>query len=118
VTLTANQLCVLQHMLGLDQHGRGAQYRNHYCIPVNAVDDDFVALAKMEGAGYTVRGRTINDGRDQLWHVTDAGVRACRAASPPEPKLTRSQQRYRAFLRADFGCEFGEWLKTRKGNYD
>ena len=33
------------------------------------------------------------------------------AESPKPPKLTRSQQRYRAYLKADTGGLFREWLK-------
>ena len=43
--------------------------------------------------------------------VTEAGKQAVRDESPPPPKLTRSQKRYRRFLNADTGRPFREWLK-------
>ena len=39
------------------------------------------------------------------------GKAAMLAESPKPPKLTRSQQRYRRFLKADVGVSFREWLK-------
>ena len=29
--MTKRQLEILQHSLGVDQYGRGPQFRNHYC---------------------------------------------------------------------------------------
>ncbi len=46
--------------------------------------------------------------------VTDEGIKAMREESPAPPKLSRSQQRYREFLRADCGYSFIEWLKFQK----
>lgn len=31
VSLTSEQLHVLQHALGLDKYGQGEMYRNHFC---------------------------------------------------------------------------------------
>jgi hypothetical protein len=39
------------------------------------------------------------------------------AESPQEPKLTRGQRRYRAFLRADYGLSFIDWLKAMQASY-
>ena len=44
--------------------------------------------------------------------VTQAGMKAMREESKPEPKLTRSQKRYRAFLDADSGETFIDWLRS------
>ena len=46
--------------------------------------------------------------------VTDAGKEAVKRESPKPPKLTRSQKRYRAFLKADTGESFGQWLKDQQ----
>jgi len=48
--------------------------------------------------------------------VTKQGMQAVREFSPPEPveKLTRSQKRYRSYLKEDCGEGFGEWLKSQK----
>lgn len=90
--MTEAQLHTLQHALGLDQYGRGAIYRNHYvggaeeCRPL-------VSLGYME----EFRASDLTGG-DPLFRVTEAGKKAVRSESPKEPKLTRSQLRYRRFL--------------------
>lgn len=33
---------------------------------------------------------------------------------PPEPKMTRSQKNYRAYLDADCGFSFSEWMRFSK----
>ena len=103
--LTPNQLGILQHSLGVDQYGRGQQFRNHY---VGGEEDcrPFVALGYM--VEYPASELT---GGDPLFCVTDSGKRAMLAGSPIPPKLTRSQKRYRRFLDADTGESFGEWLR-------
>lgn len=104
--ITAEQLHVLQHSLGVDKYGQGEMYRNHFCaggtdVPICV---SLVALGFME---------TFT--REHLPYyncaVTAAGKAAMLAESPKPPKLTRSQIRYRAFLSADTGGSFGEWLK-------
>lgn len=50
-------------------------------------------------------------GGDSCFFVTDLGKEAVQRESPEPPKLTRSQKRYRAWLRADCGMKFSEWLK-------
>lgn len=109
--MTADQLQIMQHSLGLDQHGQGTMYRNHFC----AGEDDEPACRELVAMGYM-----------RVWHpnqsplpyynctVTEEGKRAVREQSPKPPKLTRSQRRYRAFLEADCGHSFGEWLKWQK----
>jgi hypothetical protein len=42
-----------------------------------------------------------------------AGFEHVATHSPRPPKLTRSQQRYQAYLDADGSMRFGEWLKCR-----
>lgn len=43
--------------------------------------------------------------------VTEEGKAAMLAQSPKPPVLTRSQQRYQRFLKADSGLSFREWLR-------
>lgn len=99
------QLHILQHALGVDQYGKGRMYRNHYvggeheCRPI-------VALGYM-----TEHPASEITGGDVWFRVTEAGKAAMLAESPKPPKLTRSQKRYRAFLAADTGSSFKEWLK-------
>ena len=112
--LTARQLEILQHALGLDRYGqlpasaRGVEFRNRFCAGVGDEQDcrELVAMGLMH---------VFYPNQSPLPYyncaVTDAGRRAVRDQSPPPPKLTRSQQRYREWLGADLGCSFGEFLK-------
>lgn len=108
-------LHILQHSLGLDKHGRN-QYpgyqRNHFC----AGGRDRDLCRELAGMGYMEERRSSElTGGDPLFIVTDAGKEAIRRESPPPPKLTRGQIRYREFLRADCGLSFIEYLKARAG---
>lgn len=108
-TLTPHQLQILQHALGLDQYGQGPPtIRNHFCAGGDDVPDcaELVALGLM---------RTFRHSFLPYFNctVTDLGVIAVQEQSPKPPKLTRSQQRYLAYLKANTGFSFGEWL-TRK----
>lgn len=108
--LTKEQLHILQHSLGVDEYGRGDMYRNRYVCDPNAEMDALVALGMMMDRG----GQPIAGGM-HCYQVTDAGKIAMRRESPRPPKLTRSQLRYRAFLNADIGCTFFEYLKLYCG---
>lgn len=107
--LRADQLKILQHSLGVDQYGRGRQYRNHYVAGGDdeALCRDLVALGFMQ---------QIGDGKNLCgvpFAVTRAGVTAMHAASPAPPKTTRSQRRYQRWLEVkDAGFEtFASFLK-------
>lgn len=108
MTLTARQLEILQHALGVDKYGQGPLYRNHFC----AGGDDEATCRELVAMGYM---QTFT--REWLPYynciVTEAGKAAVREQSHKPPKLTRSQQRYRRFLQADTGYSFMEWLKTQ-----
>jgi hypothetical protein len=105
--MTPAQLHTLQHALGVDQYGQGEMFRNHYvggeteCRPL-------VALSFM-----TEHRPSELTGGDLWFRVTDAGKHAVRDLSPAPPKLTRSQRRYREFLKEDSGLTFGEWMKRK-----
>lgn len=107
--LSEQQLEILQHSLGVDQYGRGQQYRNHFCAG-GANEDTCRELVVM---GYMATFQ-----RSYLPYynctVTDSGKAAMLAQSPKPPKLSRSQRRYRAWLRCDNGESFGQWLKDQK----
>lgn len=106
--MTQEQLHVLQHSLGVDEYGQGAMYRNHFCAGGTDVPicESLVALGFMETFTRTYLPY-------YNCSVTKAGRAAMLAESPQPPKLTRSQKRYRAFLKADTGGKFGEWLKDQ-----
>ena len=104
--LTSKQLEILQHSLGVDQYGQGEMCRNHFC----AGGDDEDTCRELVAMGYMT---TFTRSYLPYYNctVTDAGKRAMLAESPKSPILTRGQQRYRAYLKADSGLSFGEWLK-------
>lgn len=110
--LPKRHLEILQHALGVDQYGRGQQYRNHYC----AGGEDVADCAELVALGYM---RSFQ--REYLPYfnctVTDEGKAAMLRESSVAPKLTRSQRRYRYWLDvADaYGYTFGEWLKATGG---
>lgn len=107
------QLHILQHALGVDQYGRGQQYRNHFVTGGGSTD--FPHCMQLVESGLMTRapGNAITGG-DDLYRVTSAGVAYVAHHSPAPPKLTRSQKRYEAFLDADSGLTFAEWLGIRR----
>jgi hypothetical protein len=111
-TLTPEELHVLQHALGLDKHGRGQAYRRHFCPDQTGPDTDLcVALVAKR---FMVERPVKWVGNLRTFIVTEDGEAACRGQSPPPPKLTRSQRRYREWLHSGWsdGMKFGAWLKA------
>jgi hypothetical protein len=110
------KLHILQHSLGLDQYGHGNQYRNHFVTGPGS--DDFSDCMALVESGLMKRHnpREIYGG-DYCFTVTSAGidyVALNSPAPPPQPKLTRSQKRYREYLAADwYSDSFAEWLGIR-----
>jgi hypothetical protein len=108
-------LHILQHSLGLDQHGRGSMYRNHFVTGEGSTD--WAYCTEAVGLGLMERRESKLCGGDSVFTVTDAGRQFVRDQSPPPPKRTRSQARYYAFLNADwFPGSFGDWIKSQHGN--
>jgi hypothetical protein len=109
-------LHILQHSLGVDQYGRGAQYRNHYVAGPGS-NDFFNCLALCANGLMKDRGAQSMCGGMHYFQVTEEGKRAMREHSPNPPKLTRSQKRYREFIdsgAADVGMTFREFLMKRR----
>jgi hypothetical protein len=98
--------------LGLDQYGQGRAYRNYF-VTGEGTDDwpDCQALVLL---GLMVRydPRELT-GNDYCFKVTDEGRAYVREHSPKPPKLTAGQRRYIAYLAADSGLSFGQWLKRK-----
>lgn len=109
--LTARQLEILQHALGLDKHGQGTMYRNHFCA---GTDDEPVCRSLVEMDYMFMFAPNASPLPYYNCSVTKAGTIAAIEQSPKPPKLTHSQRRYREFLRADTGRSFGEWLKDQR----
>ena len=107
--MTPRQLEILQHALGLDLYGQGEMYRNHFC----AGSDDEPVCRELIALGYMQQHRTTEVFPYFNCSVTEAGKQAVKENSPKPRKLTRSQRRYRDWLRADCGVSFGQWLKYR-----
>ncbi len=109
--MTSKQLHILQHALGVDQYGRGRQYRNHFVTGPGS--KDFALCESLAALGFMADGgrRGPLAGGDRCFHVTESGRTAMLAASPQPPKLTRSQRRYRDWLDSPSGMPFIEWLK-------
>lgn len=105
-------LHILQHSLGLDKYGQGTQYRNYYVT-------DHESPSGMECEKLVQLGLMCSHGREALcggmtyYYVTPSGKEAVAKHSPAPPKLTRSQKRYRAYLKSGFSSvgTFGEYLK-------
>lgn len=120
--MTPAQLHILQHALGVDQYGlvhychEGREHygfmpnRNHFCA--GGSDED--VCKELIALGYMKLHRTTEVYPYFNCSVTESGKEAVRRESPPAPKLSRSQKRYREFLHADTGYSFGEWLNRAR----
>lgn len=116
--MTAPQLQILQHALGVDEYGRFPRgwtgyTRNHFCA--GGADEDI--CRSLVALGYMKQHHTTEAFPYYNCSVTDEGKAAMRRESPTPPKLSRSKQRYRNYLDSgagDCGWTFGEWLKERR----
>lgn len=109
-TITERQLSILQHSLGLDQYGKGRQYRNHYVAGGKDIDH----CRELVGMGYMREHKIAPEltGGSPCFVVTDSGFEAVALfspAKPPEPKLARAQKRYRDYLRSE-SCDGFAWF--------
>jgi hypothetical protein len=111
VPATAEKLHILQHSLGVDQHGRGDQYRSHF-VTGEGSDDHPICMALVAEGLMKCRRDVQTLGGMDLFHVTEEGRRYVEVNSPPAPKLTRSQKRYAAYLNADSSMSFGDWIRA------
>jgi len=75
-------------------------------------------IEQLIAAGYMRLSHYINQDKDGIYTVTPDGQAAWQQAladrNQGKKRLTRSQQRYRAWLRTDCGESFGTWLKRQK----
>jgi hypothetical protein len=111
--LRAAKLHILQHSLGVDQYGLGPRYSNHFVTGPGSIDYDNCLALVDDGLMKRQSGSMLTGGGD-VFFVTDAGKKFVAEHSPPPPKLTRGQRRYREWLEgpADF-MTFGAWLRGR-----
>lgn len=110
MSLTQEQLHILQHALGLAQNDRPPAYRNRYVVEPDC--DSFDDCRSLVDAGLMVdHGAHRIAGGMHCFSATDEGERIAREAwESAKPKLTRAQRRYRDWLASDCGLSFGEWL--------
>jgi hypothetical protein len=106
------QLDVLFHSLGLSESGEGNIHRNHFVTSPDTIDfapcRELVAMGMM----HERPGNALSGGENTLvFCVTPQGLEFAKKNTPKKKPLTRGQQRYRSWLRADGGMTFGEWLK-------
>lgn len=102
---------ILQHALGLRQHGDRA-YRNHYVTGPGSADFD--SCRELVNAGLMIdRGTGELFGGGRCFTVTAAGREIAHTSLPKPRKQSRSQRRYQRFLEAESGLSFGEWLRRR-----
>jgi hypothetical protein len=103
----------MRHSIGRDDNGHMAygaksEYRNYFCTGKDC--SNYADIQALVAAGLMRFSHRINAGRDEIYFVTDAGREAA-LEDVVQPKLTRSQRRYREFQDADCGMKFGEWLR-------
>jgi hypothetical protein len=118
--MNAALLHIIQHSLGCDDHGQAARryrdendgrmgyYRNYYYGYNNTEMQELVRLGYMRPGG-----KWEPNDKLQYFYVTPEGVKAMKQLSPPPPKLSRAQARYRQYLDADCNMTFGEWLQKK-----
>jgi hypothetical protein len=93
----SEMLSVIQHSLGVDKFGQGDQYRDHFVTGEGSTD--WPICMEATGLGFMKRHASpAHFGGNDFFIVTDAGRVWMAENSPPAPKLTRGQRRYREWL--------------------
>ncbi|KIJ00446.1 hypothetical protein ST27_10110 [Xanthomonas phaseoli pv. phaseoli] len=110
--LTPEELDVLRHSLGTGENGRNPSYRNHFVTGEGSTDHPTCMQLVDLGLMQRRSGNALSGG-DDVFTVTATGRAAESAQVEPAPKLSAGQRRYRAFLAADSGLTFGQWLTSR-----
>jgi hypothetical protein len=109
--MSTEEIHILFHSLGLDDNGHGREYRNHFATDPKSQDG--ILCEHLCTKGYMQdHGEQSMWGGMHCYCVTEQGKEFARTKAI-HPRLTRSQKRYRAFLSADCGMRFGEWLKRK-----
>lgn len=113
---------ILQHALGVDQYGRGKQYRNHFVAgPVDALKcDELVALgymAKSSRRGF--EGDELTGGMP-CYFVTDEGRLEMIRQSPKPPRARQSRvfECWRNYCDACGEFPFSRFWKEVWPNYE
>lgn len=111
---TREQLDILRHAIGQEPDGTVREKRNQYVIGRESSDHtncmELVRCGMMRRVPYN----SCLSGGGDLFMVTETGREEVARHVEPAPKLTPSQRRYRAFLAADSGLSFGDWLRAAR----
>lgn len=114
--LTPEQLHIIQHSLGCDQYGQTKHRgRDEHDGCLGFYRNRYVCGPKPEIAALVEAGLMVDHGPQSIaggmhcFSVTRAGVLAMDEQSPAPPKLTRGQERYRAWRRFDGDISFIDW---------
>ncbi len=103
--MNGEQLEILRHALGCDEYGLPSWKRNYYHA------DSDANLSALVDAGMMVDHGFQQISKMHYYTVTDKGTVFVTSNAKPRPKLSRSKKRYMAWLNADIGISFGEWIK-------
>lgn len=104
----SDQLSILRHALGVGEDGCAPSYRNHF-VTSEGGRDHALCMALVAGGLMTRHSGNALTGGSDVFGATNAG-RLAAVGTPP--KLSRSQQRYREYLRADSNLSFIDWLRS------
>jgi hypothetical protein len=109
---------ILQHALGRNEFGQRKRgltedYRNHFCTSEGGADWNICEEAVRAGL-MTKHAPSAISGGDWIFCVTPNGKAHVDHASPKPPKVSRSRARYLAWLNADTGLPFSEWIRHRR----
>jgi hypothetical protein len=79
VSITADDLDNLRHMLGIDRSPK--PYRNYYCA---GGDDDVASMERLVEAGFAVKNSRYTLSVGPMYHATLEGARAVGLKALPE----------------------------------
>jgi hypothetical protein len=120
-SISREQLTILRHAIGYDDNGgdrypnaRSDDERRNRFVTSPAHEDGKNCQRNVEQGWMADHGAQSMMGGDHYYTVTDEGKAVVRLHAPLKKKLSAAQERYRAWLRADCGPRFGEWLKLKR----
>jgi hypothetical protein len=106
-------MAILQHALGLNEFGEGTRYRNHFVTGPGSKDFDDCRSLVAQGLMNERPGNALSGGSNtSVFCATPEGDAFVVANIAKRKPLTRGQQRYRSWLKADCGLTFGQWLTS------
>jgi hypothetical protein len=107
------KLHILQHSVGINEYGEGTRYRNHFVTSPGSKDFDDCRALVVKGFMVERPGNALSGGPDAfIFSVTTEGGAFMDAHARVRKPLTRGQQRYQSWVKADCGLTFGQWLTS------